>query len=149
MKKIFCIGLIMFFGTCVLAFSQKTSHKLVGIWQFCNEMKKSDGEKVLAFSPIWKVLYSDGSFSQFMLMYKDGGCALTHEGTYEVLSDDTYTEFISQHAVDKDLIGKKTELTYHFLNEDMVAFTYKLYGRNDEFHELWKRVKLYSPTKSK
>lgn len=97
----------------------------------------------MACSPVWKILYSNGKFCQFMLMYKDGTCALTHEGTYEVTSDDTYTEHITEHAVDKELIGTNTRLNYRFMNDDMVVFTYKLQGRNDEFREIWKRVKLY------
>ena len=143
MKKRFLIGLVLFLGVITSAVSQIKSNKLEGIWQYCEEVKKSDGQKVLACSPVWKVLYSDGKFSQFMLMYKDGTCALTHQGTYEVNSENTYTEHITQHAVDKKLIGTHTLLNYKFVNDDMVKFTFKLEGRDDEFCETWKRVKLY------
>ena len=145
MKKTILIGLVLFLGVCSSVFSQTKSNNLEGIWQYCEEVKKPDGEKVLACSPIWKILYSDGKFVQFMLMYKDGTCAMTHNGTYEVNSENVYTEHITQHAVDKELIGTHTKLNYQFVNDDMVKFSFKLEGRKDEFREIWKRVKLYVP----
>ena len=147
MKKTFIIGLVLFMGIFTAAFSQHTSNKLKGIWQYCQIVKGEGGEKVMACSPIWKILYSDGKFSQFMLMYKDGGCALTHHGSYVVESDSTYREHITDHAVDKDLIGAETKLNYRFVNDDMVVLTYKLKGRDSEFREVWKRLKLFEQPK--
>lgn len=143
MKRSLLTCIILFFGVFMTAFSQKGTNKLAGVWQFCSEIEQENGVKVMACSPIWKVLQADGKFCQFILAYKDGMCALTHEGTYEINSDNTYTEHISQHAVDKKLIGTNTVLEYRFVNDDMVVLTFKLQDRKDEFREIWKRVKPY------
>ena len=141
MKKSIFVCVILSFVFISSVFAQKDPSSLVGVWQYCTEVQQKSGDDVMVCSPIWKVLHADGKFCQFMLVYKDGMCAMTHEGTYEVATEDTYVEHIVSHAVDKDLIGTKTVLHYRFINEDMVAFTYKLQGRNEEFREVWRRVK--------
>lgn len=143
MKKTFIIGLVLFMGMFTKALSQNVTNKLEGVWQYCKIVKGDGGEQVMACTPIWKIFNSDGKFSQFMLMYKDGGCALTHYGSYVIESDSTYKEHITEHAVDKALVGSETNLKYRFVNDDMLELTYKLQGRDSEFREVWKRLKLF------
>lgn len=143
MKKSILISLVLFLSCCVPVLSQQKLEKFVGVWQLCNQVKQDNGAVVIAYSPIWKVLQPDGKFSQFVLAYKNGKCAITHRGTYEVNSDELYTEHITMHAVDKAIVGTKTLLNYHFINDNELELNFKLQGREDKFHEIWYRVMPY------
>ena len=141
MKKFYCSLFILFFGLFLTTYAQKSFDNLAGIWQMCNQVTKDSGEKVMACSPIWKVLNKDGSFYQFMLAHKDGMCAISHEGTYRKVDDNSYEEHILKHTYDSNMVDKKILLTFRFVNTDMIVLSFSLGGKEGNYKEVWKRVK--------
>ena len=143
MKKFSLICLVLLLGVFTSAFSQKSSD-LVGIWQLCNNGESVQrGVTNLKPCNIWKVITKKGKkFCQYWAPNENGLCTVMHEGTYKFKGDDTYVEHIQSHAFDKGVIDTKTVINYRFINPDMVVFTFKLANHEQQYEELWARVKM-------
>lgn len=142
MKKIGLISFILLCGVFTSAFSQGKAKDLVGIWQLCNNGETVSGTTNLQAANIWKVIGKDGRFCQFWTSDVNNLCTIMHEGTYKVKKGQTYIEHVKSHAFDEGIVNTKTEIHYRFLNENQMVFTFKLANSNQQYQELWTRVRM-------
>lgn len=114
---------------------------LEGVWQSCS-LKMVDDKYHVRLEPVLKILSSDGTFMNIFTGDNKVGAMISAQGTYSKESDDTYVELLEKSAIDLFKEGSKNAITFNFLNDNLVKFTFVIPGRDALWEEYWFRVSL-------
>lgn len=114
---------------------------LEGVWQSCS-LKMVDDKYHVRLEPVLKILSSDGTFMNIFTGDNKVGAMISAQGTYSKESDDTYVELLEKSAIDLFKEGSKNAITFNFLNDNLVKFTFVIPRRDALWEEYWFRVSL-------
>ncbi len=114
---------------------------LEGVWQSCS-LKMVDDKYHVRLEPVLKILSSDGTFMNIFTGDNKVGAMISAQGTYSKESDDTYVELLEKSAIDLFKEGSKNGISFNFLNDNLVKFTFVIPGRDALWEEYWFRVSL-------
>ncbi|MDD3038479.1 TonB family protein [Bacteroides sp.] len=114
---------------------------LEGVWQSCSV--KTIGEEYHIYRvQVLKILSSDGTFMNIFTGDNKAGVVITASGTYQKESENTYVETLEKSAIDLFKEGSKNSITFEFLNDNLVKFTFSIPGKDTPWEEYWFRVPL-------
>lgn len=114
---------------------------LEGVWQSCS-LKTIDEEYRINLAPILKILSSDGTFMNIFTGDSNASAVIVASGTYQKESENTYVETLGKSAIDLFKEGSKNTITFKFLNDNLVKFTFLIPGKDTPWEEYWFRVPL-------
>lgn len=114
---------------------------LEGVWQSCS-LKIVDDKYHVRLEPVLKILSSDGVFMNIFTGDNKVGAMISAQGTYNKESDDTYVESLEKSAINLFKEGSKNAITFNFLNDNLVKFTFVIPGKDALWEEYWCRVPL-------
>lgn len=161
MNKIFIIFLVSCFfflkGIAqepVPIFAPDTDSKeindLVGVWQMCIFVPNPENPEkpLLRRSSAFKFLNKDGSFYNMILSPQVSN--FTVFGTYEINSEDSYTEIIDRSYTNPMDNNRKNQLNYEFANDGRFLFIKYISinsntGEAGEARELWVKIEPGNP----
>lgn len=130
-------------------------HPLVGMWQYATTLKTKDGRDMLDRKPIYKIINNDNTYSvifsvadvpeeeksnvRFALMEST---ILGLKGTYEIENDSVYTEFVTNHYMNKSLTATTTKMNYRFCDSEKNILRINCYNEslNQWIPEIWTRI---------
>ena len=114
--------------------------RLTGIWQQCLPMTTNDGGHQIRFLPHFKILSSDGTFSNMSQANSVAPAALFTTGEWRVTSDSTFVEHIATNA-NSVYEGKDNELTFRLpMGNQVLEVFYTMPGDTRRIREAWIRV---------
>ncbi len=125
-----------------------TSKSLVGIWN----QGFIDSKRKVHRSRNFKIINSDGTF-YLMTVKSDATHKDTHipihtiptgitgYGTYEITSDNTFTEHVEKHFLNPKISGTNSKLRYKVKTPDLLIIEYKNEAVGKWIPEMWIRVK--------
>lgn len=142
-KALLLCALLAPLSLCAMV-NKKEVKNLTGVWQ---QVQNSPTDKHTMHLPVWKVLQNDGSFLIFLIVDKSAQCVIANEGHYEVTSDSTLVEHVTNSIINSAFIGLSNKISYHFEGKDKMNITYQLPGATTSTTESWVRVKLEFPHK--
>lgn len=156
MKKRLLSLILILCGCLPLAAQQKTMSKtpgelsipmgqviknkaLEGVWQSCaiDVGEKGYGVKL---NPILKVLAPDKTFMNLFAGAGNVSASILAQGTYKPNSDHTYVEVLEKSVMAPFIAGAKNEITFEFLNDNLVKFTFAVPGKKEPWTEYWYRI---------
>ncbi len=109
-----------------------TSTSLVGIW---NQAFPDFKTKKIHRTKNFKFINPDGTF-YLMLPTR-----ISAYGTYEITSENTFTEHIEKHLLNPKMNNTKSELRYKVKTPDLLVIEYKNEVTGKWIPEMWVRVK--------
>lgn len=119
---------------------QEIMNKTVeGVWQSC-AVEPGEKEYGVRLVPILKVLASDKTFMNIFTGDGSVSAAILTQGTYKKTSDHTYVEVVKKTVIATFKAEAKNEITFEFLNNNLVKFTFAIPGREEPWTEYWYRV---------
>ncbi|MDH8702686.1 hypothetical protein M2138_002054 [Dysgonomonadaceae bacterium PH5-43] len=148
---LFCIT-PMFANDNIVETESTEEHPLMGLWQQCVVVQNPNNpeERTIIKSPNFKYLAKDGSFVNLVLSERRQISNITVYGTYEILSDDTYTEIIERSHTNPNDDNRKVKLNYKIVEDKKsMVITYfsisPITGEAKEISEYWVKVEKGNP----
>jgi len=129
---------------------EKEIHDLIGVWQLCQLMQNPEDAnnfKIVRI-PFFKILQKEGNFMNLFLSQEKSN--ITGYGTFEIISENSYTETIDKSYTNPSDNNRINKLTYELDNKNQFLFIkYFLIdsysGKMGESRELWVRVEAGNP----
>lgn len=155
MMRKFTMFAIMLLSVSI-AFAQKV-HSIVGLWQQTNVVKLNDGREFLNRLPVYKLINNDGTYVGILdyvttvsdddalpsnMPLQTNSTVIAQKGTYEIENDSVYTEFITDHYLNKALVVTTSKLKYKFCDSEKNLLRIEYYNESLEqwIPEMWTRV---------
>lgn len=129
---------------------------LVGMWQYVEEVRTTDGEKAYIGKQIFKTITEENTYFVILgvnIPIKESENAeckrstlafITQQGEIEMKEDNTYLEYINNHYLDKSLNNTISNLRYRFSeeNKNILYVEYNLNGADNDnwISEIWMRI---------
>ena len=129
---------------------------LVGMWQYVEEVRTTDGEKAYIGKQIFKTITEENTYFVILgvnIPIKEANweesktstlAFISQEGEIEMKEDNTYLEYINKHYLDKSLNNTISNLRYRFSeeNRNILYVEYNLSGTESDnwVSEIWLRV---------
>lgn len=142
---LFALFLLVVSGSALAQKAEKVPVSLNGVWQMCFYRSNSPGVTgELKTSNSLKILSDDGRFTNMVMM--PHGAIIIGEGTYEVNSENSYTEIIERNLHLPQLNGKKNVMEFEMKDDGIMVVKYFLKedingNKIDSWcYETWKRV---------
>lgn len=111
-----------------------------GVWQSCTINREENGYRV-TLAPILKILSTDKTFMNLYTGNVQISAAVLVQGKYEMKTDNMYEETIGQTLGGGPFtVGTANEITFQFLSDKLVKFTFMVPGREEPWEEYWFRV---------
>lgn len=111
-----------------------------GVWQSCTIKQEENGYRV-TLAPILKILSTDKTFMNLYTGNVQISAAVLVQGKYEMKTDNMYEETIGQTLGGGPFtVGTANEITFQFLSDKLVKFTFMVPGREEPWEEYWFRV---------
>ncbi|MCC8145718.1 MAG: DUF4488 domain-containing protein [Bacteroidales bacterium] len=129
------------------------THGLVGVWQMCILVPNPENPEDIQLrrTPAFKFLNKDGSFYNMVLSQQTSN--ITALGSFEINSEDSYTENVDQSYTNPNDNNRKNRLNYELTNEGRFLlikyFTTNSAGEAGEARELWVKVEPGNPFQQK
>ncbi len=136
--------------------TDKRVKPLIGLWQYVEEVAKTDGTKAYIGKKIYKTITEEKTY--FVMIGVDipikeaentetqisTATVITQQGDIEMTSESTYLEYINNHYLDKRLNNTISSLRFRF-NEENPNILYLEYNLGDSeagnwISEVWLRV---------
>lgn len=137
--------LLVAVGSAMAQKAEKTPVELNGVWQMCFYSSSSpDMAGELRTSNSFKILSDDGKFTNMVMM--PNGAIIIGSGTYEMTSENSFTETVEKNLHLPQLVGKKNVLEFEMKGGGIMVLKYFLKediegNRIDSWcYETWKRV---------
>ncbi len=157
MKKLLLPLIAAVIGTtCSFSQINTTTHPLTGMWQYATTIKMKDGRDLIDRKQIYKIINSDNSYSVLTSVKTDipkeenvddwitqmESTVLSQKGTYEIESDSVYTEFVTNHYMNKALTVTTSKMKYKFCDKAKNILRIECYNESlgRWISELWTRV---------
>lgn len=112
---------------------------LIGVWQLCKQVERSEGTCKMFAMPILKMLSSDGTF-QNVIIEAGAPAMMTLEGNFKQTSESTYAETIKKSLFPSLKKGDVNVINYQFLNDNLIELKFHIEGVGEEITEYWARV---------
>lgn len=116
-----------------------TNKTLEGVWQSCT-VEPGEKEYGVKLIPVLKVLASDKTFMNVFTGDNSVSAAILTQGTYKKTSDQTYVEVVKKTVIATFKAETKNEITFEFLNNNLVKFTFAIPGKEEPWTEYWYRI---------
>jgi hypothetical protein len=161
-KRVLLLFMLIFFCGTLTTQAQGKKNKnnpLVGLWQYAEEVTRTDGHKAYVGKQIYKTITKDNKYFVILgidIPLKEANSEktdistvtfLTQEGDIEMTSKNTYLEYINSHYLDKSLNNTISNLRFRFneKNPNILYVEYNLGGEEESgwVSEVWLRVMPY------
>lgn len=133
---------------------KEKTHPLIGVWQQCRVVQNPNdpSDQKIYRAPNFKFLNKDGSFSNMILSDKNQISNITVYGTYEINSDEQYTEIIEKSHTNPNDTNRKAKINYRLEKENtyLIISYFTLNSATGEpmqGREFWIRVEPGNPFK--
>lgn len=126
----------------VIPLGQKVENEsLEGVWQLCDIIEQKDKEYcVILLQPRLKLLSSDKTFMNISTGSDRVKAGISAKGKYEKTSNKTYVEILGANAPAPFKEGMKNEITFEFLNDNLLKLTFMIPGQNRLWVEYLYRI---------
>ena len=112
---------------------------ILGVWQACAVESRAEEYQVI-LQPVLKCLLPNNTFMNLYTGEGKVSAAIMIQGTYQLLPDNIYVERMLKSVNPVFAKGSDNEISYKFLNDNLVKFSFKLPGQEKKWEEYWFRI---------
>ena len=121
--------------------SEITNKSLTGIWQACSVKDIADKYSV-SLTPVLKIYAPDHSFFNIRMSIGAVPSSITIMGHVENMTESSFVENMDQSVLPSFTKGTTNKITYEFLNNNLVKFTFDVPNCPYPWVEYWYRLDL-------